>query len=128
MKEAPSYPVPLSWSQNSWCDKGQYHEMYKKSIEDPIAFWDEQATRIDWIKPWNKTKETRFQGEVSIKWFIDGKLNASVNCLDRHLKTKGDQTAIIWEGDDPSETKSISYREALEEVCRFGNVLRSSAL
>jgi hypothetical protein len=90
------------------------------------GFWAEQAKRIDWIKPFTKVKNTSFApGNISIKWFEDGVLNVAYNCIDRHLPKRGDQTAIIWEGDDPKESKHITYRELHDEVCRFANVLRT---
>ncbi len=119
------HPVPGAWAKKAWCDKAKYDEMYRRSIEDPDGFWGEQAKRLDWIKPWDRVKNSTFEGEVSIRWFEGGQLNVSANCLDRHLEARGDQTAIIWEGDDPAESKTFSYREVYEEVCRFANVLKS---
>ncbi|MFO7705912.1 MAG: acetate--CoA ligase [Halopseudomonas sp.] len=110
---------------DSHLDEAGYHKLYKQSIEEPDSFWAEQATRfLTWDKPWSKVHESDMsKGEAA--WFIDGKLNVSVNCIDRHLDKRGDQTAIIWEGDDPSESKNISYRELHEHVCRLANVLRA---
>ncbi len=103
----------------------QYQEMYKRSIEDPEGFWAEQATEfLDWSKPWDKVREFDFK-KGHIRWFEGATLNVSYNCLDRHLETRGDQTAIIWEGDDPSDDKKISYRELHEDVCKLANVLKS---
>jgi acetyl-CoA synthetase len=100
--------------------------MYKRSVEDPEGFWDAQGRRIDWIKPYSKVKDVSFaRNDVHIRWFEDGTLNASANCLDRHLESRGDQTAIIWEGDDPSDDRHITYRELYEEVCRLANGLKS---
>ncbi len=119
------YPVPEEWSKKAWADNDTYLEMYEASIKDPQAFWAEQAKRIDWFKAPNKIKDISFgPGDVHIKWFEDGSLNASYNCLDRHLATRGDQTAIIWEGDDPNNDRKISYRELHEQVCKFANVLK----
>jgi len=103
----------------------QYQEMYKRSIEDPEGFWAEQATEfLDWIKPWDKVREFDFKkGQIS--WFEGATLNVSYNCIDRHLETRGDQTAIIWEGDDPNDDKKITYRELHEQVCKLANVLKS---
>ena len=118
-------PVPKAWAEKAWCDDAKYKEMYRRSIEDPDGFWDEAARRLEWIKPWDRVKNSTFEGEVSIRWFEGGQLNVSANCLDRHLEERGDETAIIWEGDDPADSKTITYREAHEEVCRFANVLKS---
>jgi len=102
----------------------QYAEMYAASVADPAAFWGEHGRRLDWIKPYTKVKNTSFDyHDVSIKWFEDGKLNVSANCIDRHLATRGDQTAIIWESDDPGIAEHISYRQLHAEVSRFANVL-----
>jgi len=102
----------------------QYAEMYAASVADPAAFWGEHGKRLDWIKPYTKVKNTSFDyHDVSIKWFEDGKLNISANCIDRHLATRGDQTAIIWESDDPGIAEHISYRQLHAEVSRFANVL-----
>ena len=102
----------------------QYAEMYAASVADPAAFWGEHGKRLDWIKPYTKVKNTSFDyHDVSIKWFEDGKLNVSANCIDRHLATRGDQTAIIWESDDPGIAEHISYRQLHAEVSRFANVL-----
>ena len=93
--------------------------MYRQSIEDPEAFWAEQAKRLDWIKFPTKIKNTSFApGNVDIRWYEDGVLNVSANCLDRHLATRGDQTAIIWEGDDPNADENITYRDLYGRVCR----------
>ncbi len=102
----------------------QYAEMYAASVADPDAFWGEQGKRLDWIKPYTTVKNTSFDyHNVSIKWFEDGKLNVSANCIDRHLATRGDQTAIIWESDDPNVSEHITYRQLHAEVSKFANVL-----
>ncbi len=119
------YPVPDEWAKNAWCDNEKYLAMYKRSVEDPEGFWAEQAERLDWIERWKTVKDTSFTGDVHIRWFDGGKLNVSANCLDRHLASRGDQTAIIWEGDDPNVSKHITYRELHEQVCRFANALKS---
>ncbi|MGX7705663.1 acetate--CoA ligase [Methylobacterium sp. Gmos1] len=107
-------------------DEAKYQAWYEASIRDPEGFWREHGKRIDWFTPYAKVKETTFgPGDVSIKWFSDGVTNAAHNCIDRHLETRGDQTAIIWEGDDPSESRYITYRELHAEVCRMANVLRN---
>jgi acetyl-CoA synthetase len=103
--------------------------MYKQSVEDSEGFWREEGKRIDWIKPYTQVKEVNFNApDVSIKWYYDGTLNASVNCLDRHLETRGDQTAIIWEGDDASDVKNITYKELHEKVCRFANAMKARGI
>ena len=106
-------------------DKARYQEMAQRASSDPEGFWREEAKRITWIKQPTKIKNTSFTGDVSIKWFEDGVLNASANCLDRHLAERGDQVAIIWEGDDPNIHKKVTYRELHEEVCRMANSLKT---
>ncbi|MFP5214100.1 MAG: AMP-binding protein, partial [Acidobacteriota bacterium] len=122
------FPVPESWAKCALCDDETYKKMYDWSVKDPEGFWSEQAKRIDWFKPFSKVKEGTFTGDVRVKWFVDGKVNVSYNCLDRHLATRGDQTAIIWEGDDPSESKTYTYRQLHEEVSKFANVLKSQGV
>jgi acetyl-CoA synthetase len=121
-------PVSESWAKSAWVNSETYQRMYERSINDPEGFWGEQAKRLDWFKPWTKVKEGSFEDDIRIKWFIDGKLNVSYNCLDRHLAKRGDQIAIIWEGDDPAESQTITYRRLHEDVCRFANVLKSMGL
>jgi acetyl-CoA synthetase len=119
------YPVPPEWKKRAFIDDAKYHEMYRHSVDDPEGFWAEQAKRIDWITPFSKVKNTSFAApDVSIKWFEDGALNVSANCIDRHLARRADQVAILWEGDDPGESKAITYRELHREVGRFANVLK----
>ncbi len=118
------FPVPDAIAKSALIDAAKYKAMYEKSVKDPAGFWAEHGKRIDWIKPFTKVKNTSFTGDVAIKWFEDGTLNVSANCLDRHLAKRGDQTAIIWEGDDPNESKHITYREAYEATCRMANVLK----
>src|SRR6516165_2106107 len=116
--------VPQDFARHAFINHAKYLEMYKQSVVDPDGFWREQAGRIDWITPFKRVKNTSFKlPNVSIKWFEDGELNVSANCLDRHLDKRGDQVAIIWEGDDPKYAKKITYRELHREVCRFANVL-----
>src|SRR3954449_3909191 len=124
------YPVSPEWARRAHIDGPQYEAMYAASVQDPEGFWYEQGGRIDWFRPFTKVKNTSFggpgtSGEVFIRWFEDGVLNAAYNCIDRHLERRGDQVAIIWEGDDPSESRKITYRELHDEVCRFANVLRN---
>jgi acetyl-CoA synthetase len=119
------YDVSADWAKRAWVDDAKYREMYARSIKDPDGFWSEAAKRVDWIKPFTKVENTSFElGKVSIKWFEDGMLNAAYNCIDRHLEKRGDQTAIIWEGDDPSQSRHITYRELHDEVCKMANILR----
>jgi acetyl-CoA synthetase len=108
--------------------KSQYDDMYARAADTPDAFWAEECKRITWMKAPAKIKNTSFTGDVSIKWFEDGTLNAAANCLDRHLAARGDQVAIIWEGDDPNISKSITYRELHEQVCRLANVLEHKGI
>ena len=123
------FPVPDAIAKSAWADAAKYEEMYKRSVEDPEGFWSEHGKRIDWIKPFTKVKDVSFgPGEVSIKWFHDGTLNASANCLDRHLATRGDQTAILWEGDDPKDSKAITYKELHEQVCRLSNAMKAEGI
>ena len=122
------FPVPQSWMKAAHCDNAKYLKMYNDSIADPESFWGEQAKRIDWFKPWTKVKDGSFEDDVRFQWFVDGKLNISYNCLDRHLKKRGDQVAIIWESDDPNASKHITYKQLYEDVCRFSNVLKSMGL
>jgi len=121
------HPVPAEWAKRAYVDRAKYDEMYKRSIEDPDGFWAEQAARIDWIKPFTKVKNTSFDVlDVTIKWFEDGELNVSANCIDRHLDKRGDQTAILWEPDDPKAPhRTITYSELHENVCKLANVLKS---
>ena len=120
------YDVPPAWQKRAFADKAKYDDMYARSIKDPNGFWAEQAKRIDWIKPFSKVKNTSFDPHnVSIKWFEDGTLNLAYNCVDRHLAKRGDQVAILWEGDDPKDDKKITYKQLHAEVCRFANVLKA---
>jgi acetyl-CoA synthetase len=120
------YDVSPAWAKRAFADEARYNDMYARSIKDPDGFWAEQAKRIDWSKPFTKVKNASFAPDnVSIKWFEDGKLNVAYNCIDRHLAKRGEQTAIIWEGDDPNTDKKLTYRELHAEVCRFANVLKA---
>jgi acetyl-CoA synthetase len=121
------YNVPAEWASRAWFDNTKYLAMYKRSVDDPNQFWGEMGKRVDWIKPYTRVKNTSFaQDNVFIKWYEDGTLNVAVNCIDRHLKTRGDQIAIIWEGDDPTDDEKISYRQLHERVCKFANVLKAN--
>jgi len=126
MSEIKRYPVPESLAQRAHINNEKYQEMYVRSIEDSDNFWAEQAEEfITWFKKWDKVEDWSYDNNVSIQWFLGAKLNVSYNCLDRHLETRGDQVAIIWEGDDPEEDRQITYRELHDEVCRFANALKS---
>jgi len=117
------YSIPAEIAKSAWIDQQKYTEWYERSIKDPEGFWAEQGKRLDWIKPFTQVKDVSFTGDVHIRWFQDGTLNVAANCLDRHLATRGDQTAIIWEGDDPSESAHITYRDLHERVCRLANAM-----
>ena len=120
------YDVPAEWSSRAFIDDAKYKEMYARSLKDPSGFWGEAAKRVDWIKPFTKVKNTSFDPHnVSIKWFEDGVINVAQNCVDRHVAKRGDQVAIIWEGDNPAEDKKITYKELHAEVQRFANVLKA---
>ena len=124
---AEKIAVKTNWKNNAHLDKNNYEKFYEKSINDPEGFWSEQALNIDWHKPFTKDaiKKVNFSKDnLEIKWFYDGKLNVSYNCIDRHLKTKSDNTAIIWEGDNPNESKNITYKELHTDVCLMANVLK----
>ena len=123
--------IKNQWKENALLNENEYMELYKESIENSEDFWAEQAKCIDWFTPFSKDaiKKVNFsKTNLEIKWFYDGKLNVSYNCIDRHLEKKGDKTAIIWEGDDPQESKHISYRELHLEVCLMANVLKSKGV
>ncbi len=119
------FPVPEAWAKKAHMDAAGYEAALAHEASDTDGFWRKVASRLDWIKPFTIVKDVSFRAEdFRIRWFADGVLNASVNCLDRHLATKGDAVAIIWEGDDPSQSRKITYREAYEETCRMANVLK----
>jgi len=119
------YPVIPAAEERTNVNKQRYEEMYSQSVEDNTEFWSEQARRINWIKPFSKVKDISWDREdVYIRWFEDGTLNACYNCIDRHLETRGDQTAIIWEGDDPARDEHITYSDLHQRVCRMANVLK----
>ncbi|MDN3404540.1 acetate--CoA ligase [Pseudoalteromonas sp. APC 3218] len=119
------YPVPAHIKNAALVDNEKYNTMYKQSIEDPEGFWAEHGKRLDWFTPYSKVKNTSFdKGHINIKWYEDGYLNASYNCIDRHLKTKADKVALIWEGDDPSQSENITYQQLHDEVAKFANGLK----
>jgi len=129
MSETHVYPVPTDLAKSAWVDNDKYLEMYKQSVDNPDAFWGEQGKRLDWIKPYTKVQNVSFaSSNVSIKWYEDGTLNASANCLDRHLAERGDQVAIIWEGDDPKDSENITYKDLHARVCKFANALKAQGI
>ena len=123
--DAAEYPVTPEWAKRAHIDNARYLEMYERSIRDPDGFWAEQAKRVDWFREPTVIRNVDYgYPDVSIKWYEDGVLNIAHNCLDRHLASRGDQTAIVWEGDDPAEDKTITYRELHRDVCKFANALK----
>ncbi|MEO7248250.1 MAG: AMP-binding protein, partial [Novosphingobium sp.] len=122
---ATTHPVPAEWAAKAYVNAEKYSKMYRASLEEPEAFWRAETARIDWIKPWTKLSGSSFdEKDFGIEWFSDGTLNVSANCLDRHLADNGDTVAIIWEGDDASQQRRLTYRDLHEEVCRMANVLK----
>ena len=120
------YAPSATFANNSHANKVKYETMYAASLSDPDVFWAEQGKRLDWITPFTKVKNTSFEhSDVSIKWYEDGELNVSVNCIDRHLATRGDQTAIIWESDNPDDSAHITYKDLHTQVCKLANVYKS---
>lgn len=124
MSEVHVHRVQPAWKKNALIDNDTYLKWYADSMKNPDKFWSKHGKRIDWFKPFSKVKNTSFDGKVSIKWFEDGQTNVSYNCIDRHLKKRGDQTAIIWEGDNPYDDKKITYAELYGHVCRLANVMK----
>ncbi|WP_026617168.1 acetate--CoA ligase [Ensifer aridi] len=122
------YPVTKPMRNYALIDRAKYEKWYEESVENPDNFWGKHGKRIDWFKPYTKVKNTSFEGKVSIKWFEDGITNVSYNCIDRHLKKRGNQVAIIWEGDNPYLDKKITYNELYEQVCRLANVLKRNGV
>jgi acetyl-CoA synthetase len=125
MPDDSTIPVPSNIASSAWINQAKYSKLYAESIADPGTFWGEQGKRLHWIKPYTKVKNTSFEGNVAIKWYEDGTLNAAYNCVDRHLPLRAEQTAIIWEGDDPNESRHITYAELHDNVCRLANVMKS---
>ena len=121
------YPVPAEWAANALVDEARYQELYRRSVDEPEAFWGEMGQRISWMRPFTQVKQTSFHAaDFRIRWFGDGTLNLSANCLDRHLAERGDSVAILWEPDSPSDPeRRITYRELHEAVCRFANLLKA---
>ncbi|PBI80796.1 acetate--CoA ligase [Rahnella victoriana] len=126
MSHVYKHPIPAAVAERTLITPEKYQQYYQQSVDDPDAFWGEQAKVLDWIKPFTKVKNTSFApGNIDIRWFEDGTLNLAANCLDRHLAEKGDQTALIWEGDDPkAENKHVTYKQLHHDVCQFANVLK----
>ncbi len=126
MSENVVIPVPPAWAKKAYVDDVGYRAMHASALADPEAFWGVQGRRLDWIKPYTKVKDISFKREdFHIRWYEDGVLNVSANCIDRHLEKRGDQVAIIWESDDPSQSRAITYSQLHQEVCRFANVLKA---
>jgi acetyl-CoA synthetase len=128
MSNTTFFPVPDEVAESAWIDAAKYERMYAESISNPERFWAEHGRRIDWMKPFTKVKDVSFTGKVHIRWFYDGVLNVSANCLDRHLNQRADQTAILWEGDDPKEHRHVSYGELHQSACRLANVLKAQGI
>jgi acetyl-CoA synthetase len=123
------HPVPSEWAASAKINAERYDAMYAQSLSDPEGFWRKEAQRLDWMTPFTKVKNTSFnEADFGIKWFEDGALNVSANCIDRHVVTQGDAVAILWEGDSPGEERRISYRELHEEVCRLANALKANGV
>jgi acetyl-CoA synthetase len=121
-----AYPVTPEWAKRAWLDEARYRDLYDQSVKNPEAFWGEAGRRLDWITPYTRVKNTTFgPGDVSIKWYEDGSLNIAANCIDRHLATRGEQVAIIWEGDDPTQQETITYRQLHERVSKLANVMKA---
>ena len=122
---ATTHPVPPAWAARAYVDAAGYAAKYRAALDAPEAFWRAESARIDWIKPWTQLSQCSFnEADFGIEWFADGTLNVSANCLDRHLAERGDQVAIIWEGDDASQQRKLTYRELHGEVCRMANALK----
>lgn len=129
MSEVHIYPVDSAIATNAHINDDQYREMYQQSTINPQGFWRQHGQILDWITPYTKVKNTSFDsGHVSIKWFEDGELNVSANCIDRHLADRGDQAAIIWEGDDPNDDATLTYNDLHQQVCQFSNALKSQGV
>ena len=129
MSEGQVFPVPDAWAKRARMDAAAYEAACRRVEEDPDGFWREVASRLDWIKPFGVVKDVSFnKADFHIRWFADGVLNASANCLDRHLPHRADDIAIIWEGDDPADSRKITYAEAHAETCRMANVLKANGV
>ena len=129
MSSEKTFPVSADWAERAWINQDKYQEMYKRSVQDPNGFWGEIGKRIDWMKPYTKVKNTSYDpNNVSIRWYEDGTLNVCYNCVDRHVPTRGDQVAIIWEGDDPTDDEQITYRQLHERVQKMANVFKANGV
>ena len=127
MDQQPIFQPSDALAKHAHIDADGYQALYAESIADPSAFWAKHGNRIDWIKPYSQVSDVSYDAKnLHINWFADGSLNAAANCLDRHLAERGDQTAIIWEGDEPDQQRHISYKELHEDVCKFANVLKAN--
>ena len=126
MSEGQVFPVPDAWAKRAHMDAAGYEAAWKQVERDPEAYWRAVAQRLDWIKPFTEVKDVSYDAkDFRIRWYADGVLNASANCLDRHLPERANDVAIIWEGDDPKDSRKITYAEAHAEVCRMANVLKA---
>ena len=126
MSEGQVFPVPQDWAERAKVDAAGYAAAVVRVDADPQGYWSDVAARLDWITPFTTAKDVSFaRDDFHIRWYADGVLNVSANCLDRHLAARGDEVAIIWEGDDPADSRRITYREAHAEVCRMANVLKA---
>ena len=129
MSSEKTFPVSADWAARAWINQDKYQEMYNRSVQDPNGFWGEIGKRIDWMKPYTKVKNTSYDpNNVSIRWYEDGTLNVCHNCVDRHVPTRGDQVAIIWEGDDPTDDEQITYRQLHERVQKMANVFKANGV
>lgn len=129
MSDSHVYPVMPSIAQKAHADEATYQALYQQSVTDPEGFWREHGQILDWIKPYTKVKHTSFDtGHVDIRWFEDGTLNVAANCIDRHLQDKGDQVALIWEGDDPKDDATLTYKQLHQQVCQFANALKDNGV
>ncbi|WP_310539900.1 AMP-binding protein, partial [Phenylobacterium sp.] len=123
------HPVPPEWATTAKVTRADYDRQYAQAQTDPTTYWTNEAKRLDWLTPFTQVQDTSFhEADFRIRWFADGALNVSANCLDRHLETRGDSPAILWEGDDPTDRRTITYRELHADVCRFANVLKDQGV
>ena len=126
MTDSTLFDVPAGYAQNTLTNPYRYKELLEESSKDPLTFWRMNGQRLDWITPYKRVRDVSFDAkDLHIRWYLDGTLNASFNCLDRHLKTRATQTAIIWEGDDPKDSQHVTYAELHEMTCRLANVMKT---
>ena len=130
MEETRKFDPPKTLSEKAWVKSfDEYKKMYDRSINDPEGFWGEIAGNFEWFKRWNKVRSYDFKNNIDIKWFEGAETNMSVNCLDRHVKAgRGNRRALIWEGNDPKESRTLTYKELLDETCKFANVLKKNGV